>query len=66
MLYAVKKDGLYLASNGQYVSQSGQIGDGTKPVAWVKGALNGLGTSSKDHAQAMADIYGGEVCAVQI
>jgi hypothetical protein len=64
MLYEIKKDGLFLSSNGQYVNQSGVIGDGTKPVKWVSGSGNGMGTTSFEQAKAIADIYGGEVVEV--
>jgi len=53
----LKDDRLYLASGGHHVSQSGLIGEpGTEPT-WVLGA--GIGTSSLDHAQLLADRYGG-------
>ena len=61
MLYVIEKDGLFLASGGQYVSQSGMIGDGTKPPVWVRGKLSGIGTSNREHAQLIADLYGGKV-----
>jgi hypothetical protein len=64
MLYAIENDGLYLSSNGQYVNQSGLIGTGAKPPIWVRGKLNGLGTTDFDHAQAIADRYGGKVVQV--
>jgi hypothetical protein len=54
-----KDDRLYLASGGHYVSQSGVIGDGTVEPTWVLGAGNGIETSSLDHAQLLADRYGG-------
>ena len=64
MLYAIEKNGLYLSSDGQYVSQSGLIGTGEKPPKWIEGKLNGVGTTSLAHAQAIADRYGGVVVEV--
>ena len=61
MFYEIrrKSDGLYLHSNGQAVSEyTGQIGDGSKPVGWVKGSGNGLGVSDLELANAIAAHYG--------
>jgi hypothetical protein len=58
-IQSIEDDRLYLASGGHYVSQSGVIGDGTVEPTWVLGAGNGIGTSSLEHAQLLADRYGG-------
>jgi len=64
MLYAIENNGLYLSSNGQYINQSGLIGTGEKPPIWVHGKLKGLGTTDREHAQAISDRYGGKVVQV--
>jgi hypothetical protein len=65
MFYAIKKDGKYLATGGQYVNQSGLIGDGSKTPIWVEGQWNGFGTSILDHAKAIASLYGGSPVVVK-
>jgi len=56
MLYVIEKDGKYFNSNRGYINTSGSC----STPGW--GSLdNAMGTSSIEHAQAIANIHGGQV-----
>lgn len=59
MFYLIKKDGKYFNSGGSYVESSGYCETpafDVKSKAWA--------CTSKEIAQSVADVYGGEVVSV--